>query len=77
MTEDQKAMGVVLEVLSASRRVPRTRDWINDELRLAGRRTDAASLLDEMQKRGLVFWDEDSLGVRRWLLTPEGLKALE
>lgn len=76
MTEDQKATAVVLEVLSASRQVPRTRSWIADELRLAGRRTDTATLLEIMEQRGLIFSDTDSLGVRRYLITPTGQAAL-
>jgi hypothetical protein len=76
MTEDQKAISVVLEILAASRQVPRTRAWIGDELRLAGRRTDTATLLEHMEKCGLIFSDTDSLGLRRYLLTPSGLAAL-
>lgn len=76
MTEDQKATAVVLEVLAASRTVPRTRAWIGDELRLAGRRTDTATLLEMMELRQLIFSDADSLGVRRYLITPLGESAL-
>lgn len=76
MTEDQKSTAVVLELLSASRQVPRTRAWIADELRLAGRRTDTATLLDLMEERGLIFSDTDSLGLRRYSITPHGQAAL-
>lgn len=76
MTEDQKAIAVVLEILAASRAVPRTRAWIGDELRLAGRRTDTATLLESMERSGLIFSDEDSLGQRRYLISPRGETAL-
>jgi hypothetical protein len=76
MTEDQKAISLVLEVLAASRQVPRTRAWIADELRLAGRRTDTPTLLEEMERRGLIFSDSDSLGIRRYLISDTGLQAL-
>lgn len=76
MTEDQKSTAVVLELLAASRQVPRTRAWLADELRLAGRRTDTATLLEHMEARGLIFSDTDSLGLRRYLITPEGQSAL-
>lgn len=76
MTEDQKSTAVVLEILAASRTVPRTRAWIGDELRLAGRATDTATLLEEMERRALIFSDTDSLGLRRYLISPQGEAAL-
>lgn len=76
MTEDQKAISVVLELLVASRQVPRTRQWIGDELRMAGRRTDVPTLLDLMERRGLVEATDDSLGVRRYRISPAGVAAL-
>ena len=77
MTEDQKAMGVILEVLAASRRVPRTWGWVAGELRLAGRRApDVPGLLERMEAAGLVAAAADDLGVRRWEVTARGLEAL-
>ena len=77
MTEEQKSISVVLEVLAASHPIPRTRDWIATELRLAGRKTDAAALADDMECRGLIVSEPDGLGVRRYNITAAGLRALE
>lgn len=77
MTEDQKAISVVLEVLAASKGVPRTRGWIGDELRMAGRRTDTSSLLDRMVRDGLVEREDDALGLARYTITREGKEALD
>ena len=75
MTEDQKAMSLILDVLGASRDVPRTWGWISDELKLAGRRNDAPELLDAMSEAGLVKKVPDKLMGSRWLITEEGLQA--
>ena len=78
MTEDQKDISLLLEVLEASRKVPRTAEWLAAELRLAGRGgRDIHGLLRAMAQRDLVFVDEDSLGIERWLISEVGRRALD
>lgn len=78
MTNDQRDKSLLLEILHASRGLPRTAQWLGTEMRLAGRGVpDIHGLLREMERKGLVFSDEDGLGILRYFLTPEGRDQLE
>lgn len=78
MTEDQKAKSTVLEILHASRGLPRTRQWIETELRLAGRRpSDLPCILDLMVVEDLIAKVTDRLGVTRYTITADGRDALD
>lgn len=78
MTEDQKDKALLLEILHASRAMPRTAVWIENEMRLAGRRgRDIHTLLRDLERAGLCCKDEDSLGIERWLLSEAGRNALD
>ena len=78
MTEDQKDNSLLLDLLLATRKVPRTAAWLADEMRLAGRpRRDVDGLLRGLRRMKLVQSTEDSLGVERWSITDEGRDALE
>ena len=77
MPEDQKAISTVLDLLHASRGVPRTLSWIEAELRLAGRRAETPAILDLMLDKKLVAATKDALGIRRYSLTTTGKEALD
>jgi len=77
MTSDQKDKSVILDILFASRPVPRTVQYLRDELTLAGRRDrDVHTLLRDLERSEYASKTEDGLGVERWLITPKGLEAL-
>ena len=76
MTEDQKSMSLILDVLAASKETPRAWGYLADELRLAGRTCgDVPALLDAMKTAGLVESIRDGLGIIRWKITREGMAA--
>ena len=75
MTEDQKAMSLILDLLNATR-VPRALQWIEDECRMAGRKCEVPTILETLADKGFVETGKDGLGVRRWSITQEGRKAL-
>lgn len=76
MTEDQKAISLILELLAASRRIPRTLAWLETECRVAGRRCELPAILETMADAKLITSERDALKVRRYLITPAGLEAL-
>jgi predicted transcriptional regulator len=76
MTEDQKAISLILDLLNASRQVPRTLAWIESEVKLAGRRCEVATILETMEESELVTKNKDAIGIRRYLITPAGRDAL-
>lgn len=77
MTQDQKALSMLLELLHASREVPRALFWLETEMKLSGYRNEVPALLDMMEERGLAKSSRDDLGVRRWTITSKGRSALE
>ncbi len=77
MTEDQKAISLVLELLNASKGIPRTLSWLDQEMRLAGRRAETPAILDVMTDKKLVAATKDALGLRRYSLTKTGKEALD
>ena len=77
MTEDQKCISLILELLVASKGIPRTLPWLETEIRLAGRRTDIPSLLETMEEKDLLTSAKDALGIRRYTLTKNGRAAFD
>lgn len=76
MTEDQKAISLILDLLSASKGIPRTLPWLEAEIRLAGRRVETPAILDTMLESKLITRERDALGIQRFTLTPTGRAAL-
>lgn len=76
MTEDQKAISLILDVLNASRQVPRTLEYIQTEVRLAGRRVEVPAILETMVDAGFVETERDSMKIRRYTITADGRAAL-
>lgn len=77
MTEDQKAISLILDLLKASKGVPRTLQWIDAEMRLAGRRCELPALMEILAEGGLVTSERDGLKIRRYEITPAGKEALD
>lgn len=75
MTEDQKAISLILDLLNATR-VPRSLPWIQGEVRYAGQRVEVPTILERMTDSGLLLSDKDGLNVRRWAITDAGRSAL-
>jgi DNA-binding PadR family transcriptional regulator len=76
MTEDQKAISLILELLQSSKGIPRTLAWIQTEVRLAGRQAEVPAILETMQDAKLITSERDALKIRRYTLTPAGRDAL-
>lgn len=77
MTEDQKAISLVLELLHSSKGIPRTFAWLETEVKLAGRRCELATILEQMTDAKLIASERDALRIRRYTLTPAGREALD
>ena len=77
MTEDQKAISLILDLLHASKGIPRTLPWIEAEIKLAGRRVETPAILETMEDSKLVASARDGLGIRRYTLTAAGKEALD
>jgi DNA-binding PadR family transcriptional regulator len=75
MTEDQKAISLILDILNATR-VPRTLAYIETEVKLAGRRCEIPTILETMTDKKLIESAKDSLDIRRYTITPAGREAL-
>ena len=77
MTEDQKAISLVLELLHSSRGIPRTYQWLENEVKFAGRRCELPTILAAMTDDHLIAADKDALRIIRYTLTPAGREALD
>lgn len=77
MTEDQKAVSLILDLLKASQGVARTQEWIAQEMRLAGRRADIPALLEILLDGKLIATERDALRIRRYTITAAGKEALD
>lgn len=77
MTEDQKAASLILEILHASKAVPRTYAWIESEVKRAGYRFEVATMLEILREGKLVAREKDGLGIYRYTITPAGKEALD
>lgn len=76
MTEDQKAVSLILDLLESSKKVPRTLQWIESEVRLSGRRCEVSTILEGMLDDKLVASAKDRLKIRRYTITDAGREAL-
>ncbi len=77
MTEDQKAISLVLDLLHASKSIPRTFAWLETEVKLAGRRCELPAIIEQMTDAKLIASERDALRIRRYTLTPAGRDALD
>jgi hypothetical protein len=77
MTEDQKAISLILDLLQSSKGVPRTVPWIEAEMKLAGRRCELPALLEQLSDSKLITSERDALRIRRYTITPAGRDALD
>ncbi len=77
MTEDQKAISLVLELLHASKGIPQTYRWLETEVKLAGRRCELPAILEQMTDAKLIASEKDALRIRRYTITPAGREALD
>ncbi len=76
MTEDQKAISLILDLLNATRQVPRTLDWIQTEVKLAGRKVEVPAILETMVDAGFLETARDAMKIRRYTITAAGRAAL-
>lgn len=77
MTEDQKAMSLMLELLAAAKGVPVAATRLAAEAKYCGLRNETPAVLDMMEERKLIERFPDALGVRRYTLTPAGKEAFD
>ncbi len=77
MTEDQKAMSLILELLHAAKGVPVAATRLAQEVKLCGFRNEIHGVLRRMVKDGLIDEIEDGLGIVRYVMTPAGKEALD
>ena len=78
MTEDQKAMSMILELLHAAKGVPVAGQRLEADLKYCGfRRLDLPALLERLRERKLIASAKDGLGIRRYTITPAGKEALD
>lgn len=77
MTEDQKAMSLILELLHAAKGVPVAATRLAAEAKYCGHRNEISGVLDQMEERELIERFPDALGVRRYVLTPAGKEAFD
>lgn len=77
MTEDQKAMSLILELLHAAKGVPVAMSRLSADVKYCGYRNEISGVVDLMEDRGLVARFPDSLGIRRYVLTEDGKEALD
>lgn len=77
MTEDQKAMSLVLELLHAAKGVPVAATRLAADAKYCGFRNDLSGVFDLMEDRQLIERFPDPLGVRRYTMTPAGKEAFD
>jgi hypothetical protein len=77
MTEDQKAMSLILELLNAAKGVPVPDTKLAQEVKLCGFRNEISGVLRRMVKDKLIDEVEDRLGIVRYLMTPAGKEAFD
>jgi predicted transcriptional regulator len=77
MTEDQKAMSLILELLQAAKGVPLPDTRLIKEVKLCGFRNEITGILRRMVKDKLIAEDEDALGIMRYSMTPAGKEAFD
>jgi len=77
MTEDQKAMSFILELLHAAKGVPVPAVRLAADVKHCGYRNEISGVLDLMEDRGLIDRFPDPLGARRYVLTSAGKEAFD
>jgi hypothetical protein len=77
MTEDQKAMSLLLDLLHAAKGVPVAHTRLSADVKYCGYRNDITAILDLMEEKKLIARFPDSLGIRRYTLTAKGKEALD
>lgn len=77
MTEDQKAISLILELLAAAKGVPVSGSRLAAEVKYCGFRNDIAGVLRRMGKDGLIEEAEDGIGILRYTITAAGKEALD
>ena len=77
MTEDQKAMSLILELLTAARGIPVLLTRLAADVKYCGYRNEISGVLDLMEDRKLIARFPDPLGMRRYTLTPAGKDAFD
>lgn len=77
MTEDQKAMSLILELLHAAKGVPVAMSRLSADVKYCGYRNEIAGVLDLMEERQLIAKFPDGLGVRRYVMTDAGKEAFD
>lgn len=77
MTEDQKAMSLILELLHASKGVPVPMSRLTADVKYCGYRNEISGVLDLMEDRKLIERFPDPLGVRRYVMTDAGKEAFD
>jgi hypothetical protein len=77
MTEDQRAMSFLLELLHSARGLPVTGERLAADLRACGYRNDISGILRRMKKDGLLEEQEDGIGILRYRLTKAGKEAFD
>lgn len=77
MTEDQKAMSLILELLAAAKGVPVAYTRLEADAKYCGYRINLHGIIEAMAERKLVVRHKDGLGVLRYTITPAGKEALD
>jgi len=78
MTEDQKAMSLVLELLAAAKGVPVAYRRLEQEAKYCGYAgLDLHGILDAMAGLKLIDAQRDGLGILRYTITAAGKEALD
>jgi hypothetical protein len=77
MTEDQKAMSLILELLHAAKGVPVAETRLAADVRYCGFRNEIPGVLRRMVRDGLIEELEDGLGIVRYVMTPAGKEAFD
>lgn len=77
MTEDQKAMSLILELLHAAKGLPVAKTRLESDVKYCGYRNEISGVLDLMEERQLIARFPDGLGVRRYTMTEKGKEAFD
>lgn len=77
MTEDQKAMSLILELLQAAKGVPVPETRLAADVKYCGFRNEIHGVLRRMVKDGLLDESEDGLGIVRYRMTKAGKEAFD
>lgn len=76
MTEDQKAISLILELLHAAKGVPVPRTRLEADAKYCGYRMEIATILEIMEEKKLITRETDTIGIRRYTITTAGKDML-